>query len=117
MSQCRQREVPACLVELRALQVVDFSHNRIRSLGDQFERMVNLHTLELTGNNDLDLDGLPIRTRRLHEKVRHTDVTLPFIISLVSSCCVLVVFSNNCLSPRPRDEPSSSALWGCGTTY
>ena len=64
-----QREVPACLVELRALQQVDFSHNDIRTLGDQFERMVNLHTLDLSGNKQLEVDSLPIRTRRLHEKV------------------------------------------------
>ena len=64
-----QREVPACLVELRALQVVDLSHNDIRTIGDQFERIINLHTLDLSGNEDLDVDSLLIRTRRLHEKV------------------------------------------------
>jgi len=44
------------------------SYNNIKVLGDQFERMINLHSLNLTGNSELDVDGLPIRTRRLHEK-------------------------------------------------
>jgi hypothetical protein len=57
------------MYELRTLQSVDLSHNLLRTIGDQFERMVSLHTLELNGNKELDVENLPIRTRRLHEKV------------------------------------------------
>ena len=57
------------MYELRALQQVDLSHNQLTNIGEHFERMINLHTLDLSGNVNIDSDDLPIRTRRLHEKV------------------------------------------------
>lgn len=57
------------MYELRALQIVDLSHNQLSNIGEHFERMINLHTLDLSGNTNIDPDDLPIRTRRLHEKV------------------------------------------------
>jgi Leucine-rich repeat (LRR) protein len=57
------------MYELRALQSVDLSHNQLSSIGEHFERMISLHTLDLSGNEGIDPDNLPTRTRRLHEKV------------------------------------------------
>jgi Leucine-rich repeat (LRR) protein len=72
--------------ELRALQSVDLSHNQLSSIGEHFERMISLHTLDLSGNESIDPDNLPTRTRRLHEKVIRESPLLktsltPFLLS------------------------------------
>ena len=63
------KAVPECMANLKALRNVDLSHNSIRSIGNQFERMMNLASLDITSNPDLDVEHLPLRTRRLYEKV------------------------------------------------
>lgn len=62
--------VPECMTALSALRSVDLSHNGLRSVGGVFERMVGLASLDLSSNPDLDVEKLPLRTRRLIEKVR-----------------------------------------------
>jgi hypothetical protein len=65
-----QRSLPSSFYELRALQSVNLSHNSLHTVGEHFERMISLHTLDLSGNEKINIDDLPTRTRRLHEKVR-----------------------------------------------
>lgn len=80
------------MYELRALQLVDLSHNQLSTIGEHFERMINLHTLDLSGNPNIDPDELPIRTRRLHEKVFYS---LPIYLFIYSFVLMLLLFSNN----------------------
>jgi hypothetical protein len=67
------RAVPECLSDLKALRSVDLSHNSIRTVGGMFERTVGLAALDLTSNPDLDVEHLPLRTRRLYEKVSRAE--------------------------------------------
>ena len=58
------------MYELLALQQIDLSHNQLTNIGEYFERMINLHILDLSGMKvNIDSNDLPIRTRRLHEKI------------------------------------------------
>ena len=57
------------MYELLALQQIDLSHNQLTNIGEYFERMINLHILDLSGMKvNIDSNDLPIRTRRLHER-------------------------------------------------
>lgn len=68
LSYNKIKAVPECMSELSSLQQVDLSHNNISSIGNQFERMIQLGKLDVTSNPDLDVEHLPLRTRRLYEK-------------------------------------------------
>lgn len=80
------KTIPECMSALKALRQVDLSHNDLRACGAQFERMVGLAALDLTSNPGLDVEHLPLRTRRLYEKV-------PIACWLLCMHCIYAVAS------------------------
>lgn len=95
--------LPSSFYELRALQSVDLSHNSLHTVGEHFERMISLHTLDLSGNENINVDDLPTRTRRLHEKVLSR--FRPLSSSQPPTAC-----SNNYWSRKMKGEHWSSVL-------
>ena len=64
-----QESFPDSFSHLNALKELDASWNNITVVGSQFERLLNLETLQLTHNDNLNTHNMPLRTKRLHEKV------------------------------------------------